>query len=218
MCAYNILVTIKLMYFSECVKNYVPISPIQNQQRQRLPLCGKEQIADNMQKIFNNMDLRLGRWDNRRLYKMYDNVIVGSRFSEANERFTVTLATQSSLEKLISLTQVAKHWSGPISIAVFAAGDDELNRLILYITHLRECFSDIQEKVAFHFAFPKDYLPTSVVLDPDLVPNCDDPEVAHRSLSKIKSADRWRVKLPYPQNHLRYGVVRSLCSKALVLS
>ena len=48
----------------------------------------------------------LGRWDSRRVLKMFDLALVGSRFAQLSEEYKVTLATQTSLERLHSLVQV----------------------------------------------------------------------------------------------------------------
>lgn len=69
------------------------------------------------------------RWDTRHMYKMIDHALVGSLFNELSAKHSVCLATQSSLEKLHSLVQVAHHWTGPISAALFAAGDEEFSIL-----------------------------------------------------------------------------------------
>lgn len=204
LCIYNILVTLKLMYYTECTKNYVPVDRVQQEPERLLPQpCAREKEIENLQKIFNTMDLQLGRWDNKRMYKLFDNVIVGSRFVELNEQYLTTLATQTSLDKIISLTEVAKHWNGPISVAVFAVGDDELTKLLLYIIYLRQCFFEVQEKVTFHFAFPKDHIPSAIALEPDNFPDCSKPELVYQSLIQGKPAERWRLRLPYPQNHMR---------------
>lgn len=109
---------------------------------------------------------------------MFDHAVVGEKFVELSEKFNVTLATQSSIEKIFSLVQgesgmfnffrkslychfsienstVSHHWSGAISITTFAAGDDELFILQLYLTYLRRCFNTIRERVSFHLAMPK---------------------------------------------------------------
>lgn len=205
------------MYHPECTKNYIPAVDRLEQQPEQIVVhtCVKEQEVENLQKIFNNMDLQLGRWDNQRLYKLFDNVIVGSKFVELSEQFLTTLATQSSMDKLISLIQVSKHWSGPISVAVFAVGDDELTKLLLYIIYLRQCFLDVQEKVTFHFAFPKDHIPSAIALEPDNAPDCSRPKEVHRSLSKRKIVERWRLRLPYPQNHMR-NLARKNCQTKFV--
>jgi beta-1,4-glucuronyltransferase 1 len=55
--------------------------------------------------VFSGLDLKLGRWDQRRLYKVFDSAVVGEKFVELSEKFNVTLATQSSIEKIFSLVQ-----------------------------------------------------------------------------------------------------------------
>ncbi|GLH13070.1 Uncharacterized protein GBIM_17716 [Gryllus bimaculatus] len=160
-------------------------------------------------------DLRLGRWDARHLYKMYDFAVVGERYAELSDTFSVCLATQSSVEKLRSLVQVAHHWSGPISAAVYAAGDDEYTLLQIYVAYLRKCFAAVRERVSFHLAYPKDRPPrqeavelaAAAVLDPPARPelDCRRPESALAELLRLRRPDTfsYRSKAPYPQNHMR---------------
>lgn len=70
-----------------------------------------------------------GRYDNQRLYRIFDNVFVGDRYIHLSNRYNICLATQSSIDKLDSLSEVAQHWSGPISLAVYVADDDEFSLL-----------------------------------------------------------------------------------------
>jgi N-acetyllactosaminide beta-1,3-N-acetylglucosaminyltransferase len=60
---------------------------------------------------------------------MIDHALVGSMYNDLSQKYSVCLATQSSLEKLHSIVQVAHHWTGPISAALFAAGDEEYRLL-----------------------------------------------------------------------------------------
>lgn len=55
--------------------------------------------------VFSGLDLKLGRWDQRRMFKVFDFAVQGERFTELSERLNVTLATQSSIEKIFSLVQ-----------------------------------------------------------------------------------------------------------------
>lgn len=55
--------------------------------------------------VFSGLDLKLGRWDSRRMFKVFDFVIHGEKFTELSEKLNVTLATQSSIEKIFSLVQ-----------------------------------------------------------------------------------------------------------------
>lgn len=53
--------------------------------------------------VFSGLNLKLGRWDKTRTYKIHDNAFVGEEFSALSEKFSVCIATQSSLERLGSL-------------------------------------------------------------------------------------------------------------------
>jgi N-acetyllactosaminide beta-1,3-N-acetylglucosaminyltransferase len=55
--------------------------------------------------VFSGLDLKLGRWDTRRMFKVFDFAVVGEKFVELSEKLNVTLATQSSIEKIFSLVQ-----------------------------------------------------------------------------------------------------------------
>lgn len=151
------------------------------------------------------------------MYKYFDSAVVGERYVELAEQYGVCLATQSSLEKLHSLVEVAHHWSGPISAAVFAAGNDELYLLQLYISYLRKCFPAVREAVTFHLAYPKDRAPTTLRSWPDVPStssrfNCGQPEKTLAELIKYRTAEtnKWRIKNEYPQNNLR-NVARKGC-------
>lgn len=55
--------------------------------------------------VFSGLDLKLGRWDTRRMFKVFDFAVVGEKFVELSDKLNVTLATQSSIEKIFSLVQ-----------------------------------------------------------------------------------------------------------------
>jgi hypothetical protein len=55
--------------------------------------------------VFSGLDLKLGRWDQRRMFKIFDFAIHGERYTDISEKLNVTLATQSSIEKIFSLVQ-----------------------------------------------------------------------------------------------------------------
>jgi beta-1,4-glucuronyltransferase 1 len=164
---------------------------------------------------FSGLDLRLGRWDARRMFKIFDFAVVGFKFPELSQQFHVCLATQSSVEKIYSLVQVAHHWAGPISVATYAAGDDELYVLQLYLSYLRQCFKPIRDRVSFHLVYPKERPPTHQkgIHGSDYSRfDCAKPEKTLHELLKLRTSDtvKWRVKNTYPQNHLR-NVARKGC-------
>lgn len=67
-----------------------------------------------------HLKLTNGRWDSRRLVKTYDNVII----AEQNQNGMVCLATQCSIDRLPSIVELSKNWNGPISTAIYVAGEE----------------------------------------------------------------------------------------------
>lgn len=55
---------------------------------------------------FSEVDLRLGRWDARRTYKIFDYVQVGEKFIQLSQDYQVCLATQSSVDRMHSIVEV----------------------------------------------------------------------------------------------------------------
>lgn len=85
----------------------------------------------------------------------------------------------------------------------------------IYLSYLRRCYKTIRERVSFHLAFPKERSPThinSIHISDLLKYNCAKPEATLNELLKQRSVDaaKWRIKYPYPQNHLR-NVARKGC-------
>lgn len=165
------------------------------------------------------MDVRLGRWDARRLYKMFDSVAVGSQYSALSEANLVCIATQSSVEKLYSLVQVAHYWTGPISVSVFTPGDEDFLVLQHYLAYLRKCYAPIRERVTFSLAIPRARLvtvqPQVVELSEDV--DCLKPEATLNGLvHRLSSAQiTWKTRNVYPQNHLR-NLARRNCQTEYV--
>ncbi|XP_075234246.1 beta-1,4-glucuronyltransferase 1 isoform X2 [Lycorma delicatula] len=162
---------------------------------------------------FFNVDTRIGRWDNRRMYKMFDGAVVGEKYGDVSQKYSVCLATQSSIEKMYSIVEVSQHWTGPISVALFAAGDMEYKLMKGYVKYLRRCYSTVRERVIFHVMFPKEKVPstTNKIESTDNM-DCEHPDLVLNSLLKMRTSDvvRWRVRNPYPQNHLR-NLARKNC-------
>ena len=122
-----------------------------------------------------SIDLELGRWDNTRRFKLHDNVFVGEKFIELSKRFDVTLATQSSLDRLHWITKSLKTWNGPVSVAVFVP-DIELEAALVYISKLRQCFEEIRNQVSFHFLYPIDKPPVPWTDDTQVYDDCQHPD------------------------------------------
>lgn len=106
----NVFLTLRLLQTSDCgqaneqTTSLVPKSPLIITS----PSCLEYIMADGNvteKTIFSDLDLKLGRWDQRRMYKVFDFAILGEKFVEMSEKVNVTLATQSSIEKIFSLVQ-----------------------------------------------------------------------------------------------------------------
>lgn len=204
------------MYTPDCSRNIIhvqnPPEPPRN------PCLG---IFDGSERSdFNlKLDLRLGRLDNSLKFKYFDHFWVGDAFAELNQEYSVCLATQTSLDRLHSLVQVAHHWSGPISAAVFAAGSDELDMLLMYITYLRQCYADVRNRVSFHLALPKSRVPKSMNVNVEEISSmdCTKPAaVLKQMLNHISgSTTKWKTRNAYPQNHMR-NLARKNCHTKFV--
>ena len=57
-------------------------------------------------KVFDGINMTQGRWDQSRNFKIFDHIFTGSNYDKLSHEFNVTLATQSSLDKLYWLGQV----------------------------------------------------------------------------------------------------------------
>ncbi|XP_037806963.1 beta-1,4-glucuronyltransferase 1 [Lucilia sericata] len=157
---------------------------------------------------FENVALNLGRWDNQRVYKLFDFALIGDTYEESSLSGLVCLATQTSVERLLSVAEVAKKWLGPISVAVFVSGSEEFTILKHYVTYLRLCFDFVRTNVTFHLAFPHDRKPKHETADSYKLLqmfDCRNPQKTLHSMLQMRSTEtiRWRSRNLYPQNHLR---------------
>ncbi|CAG9860201.1 unnamed protein product [Phyllotreta striolata] len=205
---YNIVLTVRLSYIHDCPKHPVhKIPQIVYEKYQR----EAEDLEDGP---LPRLDLNLGRWDNRRKYKYFDNFLVGRKFAILSNLYETCLATQGSLDKLPSLIEVAQNWNGPISLATFAASEDELNALLLYVLYLRKCNERIADKVTFHLALTTERRPKKFNIDTLKLKelNCDNPLGVMQHLTKNfqRGTNQWRTRLSYPQNHVR-NLARKNC-------
>jgi len=160
-------------------------------------------LLENLGVFYINWSL--SRWDSKYRYKFLDFIWPGDKFLELSKKYTVTIASQSSLEKLYSVVEMSRHWTGPISLAVFVAGE-EFRLTGLYISYLRHCFPHVKDQISFHLAYSWDYPPSDKPnLAFDYKRDCSDPEAVLSELLKLRSPQtiEWKHNSLYPQNHLR---------------
>ena len=58
-------------------------------------------------KLFEHVDFTKGRWDNSRIFKIFEHAYTGSEYVKLSKEYDVTLVTQSSLDKLSWLIKVS---------------------------------------------------------------------------------------------------------------
>lgn len=159
----------------------------------------------------SRVDTRLGRWDNSRSYRLFDYAAVGDLYGEVSTNSRVCLATQSSIERLHELLRIAAHWTGPISVAVFVAGD-EMRLLRAFTTWLFRCQPETYSRLALHIIMPSERpgLHGSML---GWAKDCDASPLPPGERRADTVA--WRARHPYPQNHLR-NLARKNCHTPFV--
>ena len=134
--------------------------------------------------VFNS-NWSLSRSDSKHRYKFLDFISSGNKFLELSKKYTVTIATQSSLEKLHYIVEVSRQWTGPISLAVFVAGE-EYRLTEVYISYLRQCFTHVKDQISFHLAYSWNYPPSDGPNRAfDYKQNCSNPEAVLSDLLNI---------------------------------
>ncbi|KAE8740238.1 hypothetical protein FOCC_FOCC014264 [Frankliniella occidentalis] len=132
------------------------------------------------------------------------------------------------LPVLLTLTvaalQVVHHWTGPVSVALYAAGD-EWPLVQAYVRFLRRCYVPVRDRVTFHAAFPADRMPEAAaqpeqmteILSLEAHLDCFRPEPSLKELMRQRRPEtmRWRTRHGYPQNHLR-NLARRTCQTEYV--
>ncbi len=145
--------------------------------------------------------VKLGRWDNSRRFLIRDYVWVGRQFYSTAVNQDVCLATQSSLDRIHSLTEMADHWRGAISIAVYLDGDEEVLLFRRIVQHLGRCHPDLFANIAFHLvSAPTQQIPS--------------PAAASAGSSSTSTSATWPEDegLPSGSRPLDPGSIRLNCS------
>ncbi|XP_065346088.1 beta-1,4-glucuronyltransferase 1-like [Cloeon dipterum] len=175
--------------------------------------------------IFKNTLLH-GKLDQSGTYLTLSNVIVALH-NENVLKEPLCVAIQSSFDQLHKLPDFVSTWPGPVSLAVFAPGDEFL-LAISYAKYLRACFPAIKAQVNWHFAFPIDYQANEHSIGQvwrDMALNCSQNQ--NETLVRVQerlspearediSAKRKNHKLPYPQNLMR-NLARQHCLSEWVM-
>lgn len=143
--------------------------------------------------------------ETRTSYSVINNYVIAD---DDNSNESVTLTTQGSFEFLPHAVELCRRWEGPISLAVYAPGDD-LKISLEVIYYLRRCRDGcVRSRISWHLIYDAMFgpalnnisFPDSLVSQYRLI-KCDlsDEEV----LKEFASSFRENHKLPYPINVAR---------------
>ena len=94
-----------------------------------------------------------GRWDQSRNFKMFDHVFTGSNYDKLSREFNVTLATQSSLDKLYWLGQVRIILLVHIFKVFTESYDQILSSTKFSITKKYQCYLLYTKSLCFQYFF-----------------------------------------------------------------
>ena len=89
-------------------------------------------------------------------YRILYSVVKGFQYNNT-ETNSVTYVTHITLEFLFHIVEIAKRWSGPISVACFLPGTDTILALKV-LEKMCFCVKEM-ENVDIHFIYPKDHPP-----------------------------------------------------------
>lgn len=133
-------------------------------------------------------------------YWVLYNYVRASKAFRCNE--TLTYTTHGEFTFLHNLEPLLKRWQGPVSVSVFAPGDDYMSALQA-ILYYRECIgtSLVKDYATFHIYFPFAHMPnTSLFTQDELAKvraNCDvKPAVIEDQVNTYRN---WS-DLDYPVN------------------
>lgn len=143
--------------------------------------------------------------ETRTSYSVINNYVIGD---EDVPHDSVTLSTQGSFEFLPHAVELCRRWEGPVSLAVYAPGDD-LKIALEIIYYLRRCRDPcVRNRVSWHLIYDSMFGPKldNISFPDSLVTKyrsltCDlaDEEL----LKEFSSLFRDSHRLPYPINVAR---------------
>lgn len=134
-------------------------------------------------------------------YRILYNVVEGKQNLSALE--PVTYATHATVEFVNYISEIARYWEGPVSVAVFVP-DFDADIVTKQLLHMCHCLPDMS-KVTVHYVFPANDTPF-VQSQPDIV---FDPGYCVISDTSAVLSYRASKRLKYPVN-----VCRNVAKKA----
>ncbi|XP_049864615.1 beta-1,4-glucuronyltransferase 1-like isoform X2 [Schistocerca gregaria] len=154
-------------------------------------------------------------------YRVRQFVSVGDRWQQLAASagdWATCLALHASLSHVHHVGRQARFWSGPLSVALFAAGDD-VRLLLAYVTFLRRCRQHVRDRVSFHLLWPSEQPPNDTVAEEwDKLEGADCGQDEEQVLQRLLQLQAHPVgeQLSYPQNLAR-NTARLACPTRLTL-
>jgi len=134
-------------------------------------------------------------------YTVLHNHVLADRGFRCDE--SVTYATQATYQYMGKLLELLEHWSGPISMSVYAPGADYAFTM-KKIASLRRCIEEVRKRVTFHLFFESEFAPAKI-LSKSIVDIAGRRANCSVNFSRVKSKVTFRHKmnLTYPINVAR---------------
>lgn len=135
-------------------------------------------------------------------YWVLENYIPADQVFKCDE--SVTYTTHGDYTFLDNLDEITRRWQGPISVSVYAPGDD-FESSLKTIMYLRDCRADgrIRDFVTFHLIIHSDHMPAKVHETADLLSRA---KTDCKSFNETQWKDltyKRQMKLLYPVNVAR---------------
>lgn len=180
------------------------LSRMQNHAKSESKTADNSEIGEMIKRIYESHEL-----DATGSYHVIANVAMCEKCIPTGppmyERYEITIVTQTSLNNLHHIVNMASQWQGPIGVTVFAFDDGIVNVLVAIAT-LRKCHPVVLKTVTFHLAYPLHRFPQNLnnAYDTALVP-CDElPKVFESKIPNYSFDD-----IQYPHNMLRNVAIKN---------
>ncbi|XP_065051224.1 beta-1,4-glucuronyltransferase 1-like [Rhopilema esculentum] len=155
--------------------------------------------------------------DSTGLYRTWQ---IFKKILQESSSIDVTIISQTSVQNLFNLQHLVKYWDGPVSVSVFAPGE-EISTAIEAIYSLRQCNYAIKRNLDFSLVLALSHPPRHNDLAVYLQKVANHPYVCPvRILSKDSREliNYGNLNVPYPVNLLRnVAIANSVTSHILVI-
>lgn len=144
-------------------------------------------------------------------YRVLYNVV--ERQQNLSSLKPVTYATHATVEFINYISEIARYWEGPVSVAVFVP-DFDADTVTKQLVHICHCLPDMS-KVSVHYVFPANDTPFVVQAQPSIV--FDEGYCVISDTADVLSY-RASKKLKYPVNVCRNAAKKAASTYFVLVS